>query len=429
MINRKTNLMPASIVWPFFLITSLFAWWGLANNMTDTLLAAFKRIMSMSDSQTALIQVVFYGAGYGLLAIPAAIFIKKYSYKSGVLLGLGLYIIGALLFYPAKLTANYYYFLAAIWILSGGLSILETAANPYIIAMGPEETGTRRLNFAQSFNPLGSIMGVFLSKLFILSELNSASAQERAAMNIRELQAIQSGELNAVTMTYVVVGLFLLITWILIAINKSMPKAYDNRGPLNLLPTFKRLIKNRHYVWGVIAQFFYVGAQIGVWSFTIRYVMQELNLNEADASSYYIAALVLFTISRFLCTWLMKFIAPGNLLAYLSVLAVLLSIIVVTSGGYPGVLALVGISGCMSLMFPTIFGLAVRGLGEDTKIGGSGVIMAILGGAVITQIQGFVSDFTQSINTAYLVPLICFVIIAYYGLAASKKDLPAVVSE
>ncbi|MBN2426383.1 MAG: L-fucose:H+ symporter permease [Calditrichaceae bacterium] len=429
MINRKTNLMPASIVWPFFLITSLFAWWGLANNMTDTLLAAFKRIMSMSDSQTALIQVVFYGAGYGLLAIPAAIFIKKYSYKSGVLLGLGLYIIGALLFYPAKLTANYYYFLAAIWILSGGLSILETAANPYIIAMGPEETGTRRLNFAQSFNPLGSIMGVFLSKLFILSELNSASAQERAAMNIRELQAIQSGELNAVTMTYVVVGLFLLITWILIAINKSMPKAYDNRGPLNLLPTFKRLIKNRHYVWGVIAQFFYVGAQIGVWSFTIRYVMQELNLNEADASSYYIAALVLFTISRFMCTWLMKFIAPGNLLAYLSVLAVLLSIIVVTSGGYPGVLALVGISGCMSLMFPTIFGLAVRGLGEDTKIGGSGVIMAILGGAVITQIQGFVSDFTQSINTAYLVPLICFVIIAYYGLAASKKDLPAVVSE
>ena len=420
--------MPASIVWPFILITSLFAWWGLANNMTDTLLAAFKRIMSMSDSQTALIQVVFYGAGYGLLAIPAAIYIKKYSYKSGVLLGLGLYIIGALLFYPAKLTANYYYFLAAIWILSGGLSILETAANPYIIAMGPEETGTRRLNFAQSFNPLGSIMGVFISKLFILSELNSASAQERAAMDIRELQAIQSGELNAVTMTYVIVGLFLLITWILIAINKSMPKAYDNRGPLNLIPTFKRLIKNRHYVWGVIAQFFYVGAQIGVWSFTIRYVMQELNLNEADASSYYIAALILFTISRFLCTWLMKFIAPRNLLAYLSILAAILSIIVITCGGYPGVLALVGISGCMSLMFPTIFGLAVRGLGEDTKIGGSGVIMAILGGAVITQIQGFVSDLTRSINIAYIVPMICFVIIAYYGLVASKKDLPDVVS-
>jgi len=185
-ISTSAPLIPKHILWSFILLTSLFAWWtslfawwGLANNMTDTLLAAFKRIMSMSDSQTALIQVVFYGAGYGLLAIPAAIFIKKYTYKSGVLLGLGLYILGALLFYPAKLTANFYYFLAALWILSGGLSILETAANPYIIAMGPEETGTRRLNFAQSFNPLGSIMGVILSKLFILSHLNSANAAFR----------------------------------------------------------------------------------------------------------------------------------------------------------------------------------------------------------------------------------------------------------
>jgi FHS family L-fucose permease-like MFS transporter len=422
--SHKTPLIPHHILWPFILITSLFAWWGLANNMTDTLLAAFKKIMSMSDSQTALIQVVFYGAGYGLLAIPAAIFIKKYTYKSGVLLGLGLYILGALLFYPAKLTANFYHFLAALWILSGGLSILETAANPYIIAMGPEETGTRRLNFAQSFNPLGSIMGVILSKLFILSHLNSADAEARAAMSTQELQSIQTAELNAVTTTYVFVGLVLLVTWILIAVNKSMPKASDTTGLINLIPTFKRLIHNRHYVWGVVAQFFYVGAQIGVWSFTIRYVMQELNLNEDNASSYYIAALILFTASRFICTWLMKYIVPGNLLAFLSILAIVFSLIVIFAGGYLGVYALVGISGCMSLMFPTIFGLAVRGLGEDTKIGGSGVIMAILGGAVITQIQGVVSDLTQSINLAYFVPLICFLIITYYGAVACRKDLP-----
>jgi FHS family L-fucose permease-like MFS transporter len=424
--NIREKLVPRHILWPFILITSLFAWWGLANNMTDTLLAAFKRIMSMSDSQTALIQVVFYGAGYGLLAIPAAIFIKKYTYKAGVLLGLGFYILGALLFYPAKFTANFYHFLAALWILSGGLSILETAANPYIIAMGPEETGTRRLNFAQSFNPLGSIMGVILSKLFILSHLNSANAEERAAMSSHELQTIQAGELNAVTTTYVVVGLILLVTWIMIAVNKSMPKVSDESGPLNLGPTFKRLVRNRHYMWGVVAQFFYVGAQIGVWSFTIRYVMQELNLNEANASSYYIAALILFTASRFICTWLMKYISPGNLLAILSGLAVVFSLIVIFFGGYPGVYALVGISGCMSLMFPTIFGLAVRGLGEDTKIGGSGIIMAILGGAVITQIQGIVSDVTQSINLAYFVPLVCFVIIAYYGAVASMKDIDTV---
>lgn len=422
--QKSAPMIPKEILWPFILLTSLFAWWGLANNMTDTLLAAFKKIMSMSDSQTALIQVVFYGAGYGLLAIPAAIFIKKYTYKAGVLLGLGLYILGALLFFPAKLTANYYHFLAALWILSGGLSILETSANPYIISMGPEESATRRLNFAQSFNPLGSIMGVVLSKLFILSQLNAANAEERAAMSVEELQAVQSHELNAVTTTYVVVGLVLLVTWALIAINRKMPKASDTSGPLNLIPTFKRLVHNRHYVWGVVAQFFYVGAQIGVWSFTIRYVMQELNLDEADASTYYIAALILFTLSRFICTWLMKYITPGSLLAGLSILAVIFSLMVIFIGGYPGVYALVGISGCMSLMFPTIFGLAVRGLGEDTKIGGSGVIMAILGGAVITQIQGFVSDSTQSINLAYFVPLACFVIIAYYGAVASKKDLP-----
>ncbi len=422
--QKSAPMIPKEILWPFILLTSLFAWWGLANNMTDTLLAAFKKIMSMSDSQTALIQVVFYGAGYGLLAIPAAIFIKKYTYKAGVLLGLGLYILGALLFFPAKLTANFYYFLAALWILSGGLSILETSANPYIISMGPEESATRRLNFAQSFNPLGSIMGVVLSKLFILSQLNAANAEERAAMSVEELQAVQTHELNAVTTTYVVVGLVLLVTWVLIAINRKMPKASDTSGPLNLIPTFKRLVHNRHYVWGVVAQFFYVGAQIGVWSFTIRYVMQELNLDEADASTYYIAALILFTLSRFICTWLMKYITPGSLLAGLSILAVIFSLMVIFIGGYPGVYALVGISGCMSLMFPTIFGLAVRGLGEDTKIGGSGVIMAILGGAVITQIQGFVSDSTQSINLAYFVPLACFVIIAYYGAVASKKDLP-----
>lgn len=460
--KQPARLIPFEILWPFILLTSLFAWWGLANNMTDTLLAAFKRIMSMSDGKTALIQVVCYGAGYGLLAIPAAIYIKKFSYKSGVLLGLGLYVIGALLFYPALLTYQYYphltyfFFLAALWILFGGLSILETAANPYICAMGPEETATRRLNFAQSFNPLGSICGVIISQMFILSQLSKASADERAAMSPEELESVQTGELNAVTMTYVVVGLILLVTWILILVTK-MPSASEEDKKLDLAATFGRLIRNRHYVWGVVAQFFYVGAQIAVWSFTIRYVMQELRLEEMDlpegvtseslAGGYYTTALILFVASRFVCTWLMKFMMPGNLLTFLSGIAVVCTLLVIFPVGGAvelpvpfveapillsvSVVALIAISGCMSLMFPTIFGLAVRGLGDDTKLGGAGLIMAILGGAVLTQIQGVISDFVGEeggINAAYWVPLIAFVIIAYYGAVACRKDLPPATS-
>ncbi len=428
--NHKSRLVPAGIIFPFALITSLFFLWGVANNMTDTLLAAFKRIMSMSDSQTALIQVVFYGAGYGLLAIPAAIFIKKYTYKAGVLLGLGLYSIGAMLFFPAKLTADFYWFLAAIWILSAGLSILETAANPYIISMGSDETGTRRLNLAQSFNPIGSITGILLSQQFILSKLNKANALERAAMNPEELQAIQNGELNAVTITYVTLGILLIIIWILIATNRKMPKTADAGGPLNFGTTFARLFRKKHYVWGVVAQFFYVGAQIGVWSFTIRYVMKELRFEEIElpagktaeqmAATYYLASLILFTLSRFICTWLMKFITPARLLTVLAGLAVVLTATVIYTGGIIGVYALVGISGCMSLMFPTIFGLACRGLGEDTKLAGSGLILAIFGGAVFTQLQGVVSDMTGNINLAFWVPLCCFVVIAYYGVVAKR---------
>ncbi len=426
--KKPVRVIPHHILWPFILLTSCFAWWGLANNMTDTLLAAFKKILSMSDFQTSWIQIAFYGS-YFCLALPAAIFIKKFTYKAGVLLGLGLFISGALLFFPASKTMTYFHFLAALYILAGGLSILETSANPYIITMGSDETGTQRLNFAQSFNPIGSILGIFLSKYFILSNLNSAGAEERAAMSPGLLKQIQSQELTAVMGPYVAVALFLIVLWILIATNKKMPRASDVGGKLKLGSTFKRLSRNRHYVWGVVAQFFYVGAQIGVWSFTIRYVMKELNLNEADASSYYLAALILFTASRFICTGLMRFMAPGNLLALLAFVAIGCTLTVIFAGGYVGVYALVGISGCMSLMFPTIFGLAVRGLGEDTKIGGSGLIMAILGGAVLTAIQGQVSDLSGSIHLAYFVPLVCFIVIAYYGAVACRKDLATSISK
>ena len=416
--SQTQRLVPKELLLPFILLTSCFAWWGLANNMTDTLLAAFKKILSISDFQTSWIQIAFYGS-YFCLAFPAAIYIKKFTYKSGVLLGLGFFILGALLFYPASLTMNYFHFLAALYILAGGLSILETAANPYIIAMGPEVTGTRRLNLAQSFNPIGSLLGVFTSKLFILSNLNSAGAEERAALSGEMLKQIQAEELSAVMGPYVTVALLLVLIWILIAVMK-MPKASDAGGSLELGSTIGRLVRNRNYMWGVVAQFFYVGAQIGVWSFTIRYVMQELGVNEEQASTYYIAALFLFTISRFICTWLMRFIKPGALLTLLSLIAIGLTLTVIFAGGHTGVYALVGISGCMSLMFPTIFGLAVRGIGQDTKIGGSGLIMAILGGAVLTAVQGLVSDMTGSIDMAFWVPAACFAVVAYYGIEAGR---------
>ena len=393
--------------------------WGLANNMTDTLLAAFKKIMSMTDFQTSWIQIAFYGS-YFLLALPAAIFIKKFTYKAGILMGLGLFVGGALLFLPASHTQVYGHFLTGLFVLAGGLSILETSSNPYIIAMGPEETGTRRLNLAQSFNPIGSILGVFLSKLFILSNLNSADAAERASMSKEQLEVVQTQELSAVMGPYVGVAFVLVLIWIMIAVVK-MPKASDVGASLDFLPTFKRLLKNRRYTSGVIAQFFYVGAQIGVWSFTIRYVMQELNINEANSSSYYLAALILFSLSRFIFTGLMKFFKPGNLLTISALLALVSTLFVIFGGGYVGVIALIAISGFMSLMFPTIFGLSVRGLGGDTKIGGSGLIMAILGGAVFTALQGHVSDITGSIHYAYFVPMACFIVIVWFGIFISRK--------
>lgn len=416
--NTKIPVIKSGNKWPFILITSLFFLWGLANNMTDTLLAAFKRIMSMTDFQTSWIQMAFYGS-YFLLALPAAILIKKYTYKTGVLFGLGLFILGALLFYPASITMVYGHFLAALFILAGGLSILETAANPYIISMGDEETATRRLNLAQSFNPIGSITGILLSKFFILSNLNLLDANQRASMDVTELKAIQSGELTSVMGTYVGVAFFLLLVWVLVKFTK-MPMVTDEVKKLDIIPTLKRLLKNKNYVWAVTAQFFYMGAQIGLWSYTIRYAMQELGKNEDASSVYYLASIILFSASRFVFTALMKYVKPRKLLLFSAMLGVLCTFVVIYGHGMFGVIALVLVSGCMSLMFPTIYGLGMAKLGNDSKIGGSGLIMAILGGAVLTGLQGVISDTTGSINLSFYMPLFCLAVVAVYAVLQKK---------
>lgn len=401
---------------PLFLVTLLFFSWGLAHNMTDTLLAAFKKILSLSDFQTSWVQLAFYGA-YFCFALPAALFIRRFSYKSGILLGLGLYIIGAFLFYPASLTMQYGSFLFALYVLAAGLSVLETAANPYILEMGDPKSATRRLNWAQSFNPIGSMTGVLLSKVFILSGLASAAADERAVMNETAVVAMQQDELSAMIGPYIGVASGLLVLWLIIAATK-MPVASDIHKTSDIahkkqsvLQVYRNLCKSRSYSFGLVAQFFYVGAQIGVWSFTIRYVMIELNLNEAAASSYYLYSLILFAGSRFFFTWLMRFVDPRVLLSGTAIMAVLLSIVVMMVGGMPGVCALVLISFCMSLMFPTIYALSMEHVKSDKQLAGAGQIMTILGGAILTSLQGYISDITGSVSWAYTVPMFCFVMV------------------
>lgn len=398
---------------PFVLVTSMFMLWGVANNMTDTLLAAFRKIMQMSDTQTTFIQMAFYGA-YFCIALPAALFIRKYSYKSGVVMGLILYAAGAILFLPAAWAASYAFYLIAIYIMAAGCSVLETTSNPYIMSMGSAETATRRLNIAQSFNPIGSITGILISKYFILQDIS----------------------LYSISGTYAALGGVLLVI-MLIMLFANMPEGRDaSHSTLEMVgqahdegsvgATFQRLMRNKRYFWGVVAQFFYIGAQIGAWSFTIRLVMKELNMVEAEAATLYLASIIGFCLSRFVYTWLMKYFAPQRLLAMGALLSAVCALAVVVTGGWVAVIALILVSVFMSLMFPTIYGLALGAVAvsehaDDTKIGASGLIMAILGGALLTPLQGMISD-AAGINISFVVPLVCFVVVLCYAISIQKSQ-------
>lgn len=387
---------------PFALVTSMFLLWGLANNMTDTLLAAFKRIMSMSDTQTSFIQFAFYGS-YFCFALPAALFIRRKSFKAGIILGLSLYSLGAILFMPAAYAASYGFYLVAIYIMAGGCSVLETSANPYILSMGSPETATRRLNIAQSFNPVGSIIGIMMSKYFILDDIS----------------------LYSISGTYAALGL-ILIGILVVMLFAKMPTGRDSGQQDGVRESFGRLLANRIYRRGVIAQFFYVGAQIGVWSFTIRLVMQETGWTEAEASTVYLVSIIGHCLSRFVYTWLMKWIAPARLLMAGGLLSTVTALCVVMGCGTGNFLliALVLVSTFMSLMFPTIYGLALGDIarGEhpnDSKIGASGLIMAIFGGAVLTPMQGYISD-NFGVYSSYLLPTFCFMVVTAYGAYATR---------
>ena len=405
---------------PFLLVSLLFLLWGVANNMNDTLLAAFKRIMSMSDLQTSLVQFSFYGA-YFCFALPAAMFIRRYSYKSGILLGLALYAAGTMLFFPAGEAASYGFYLVAIYIMAGGCAILETTANPYILSMGDQSTATRRLNIAQTLNPIGAICGILLSRHFILSELHGADAVARSRMGEEALAAVQRHELTSISGTYMLIGCILLTLLVVIACVR-MPSDRDRSDGAGIIPVFKELLQNRRWRYGVVAQFFYVGVQTGVWSFTIRLAMDRLGIMERDASMIFLYSIVAFTLFRFLFTWLMGFVRPVLLLAAASVAAVACTVAVITSQGWCSVVALVGISACMSLMFPTIYGIALNGInGENAKLAASGLIMAILGGAIITPLQARVSD-RFGIGVSFWVPVVCFLVVFAYSAGIIRKE-------
>ena len=376
---------------PFVLITSCFALWGFANDITNPMVKAFSKIFRMSVTDGTLIQVAFYG-GYFAMAFPAAMFIRKYSYKAGVLLGLGLYGLGAFLFYPAMLTGMYFPFLIAYFILTCGLSFLETSCNPYILTMGPESSATRRLNMAQCFNPMGSLLGMYVAMNFIQNSLDPMETAERAQLDTESFAALRDADLWILVKPYLAIGAVVVLMMVLIAI-VSMPRNGDKQRTTAFLPTIRRIFSVPKYREGVIAQFFYVGAQIMCWTFIIQYgtrIFMEQGMGEKDAEvlsqQYNIFAMILFCSSRFICTFLLKYFRPGALLGTLAVAAGLLTLGVIFCNGIAGLYCLVGVSGCMSLMFPTIYGIALEGMGEDAKFGAAGLIMAILGGSVLDAI-------------------------------------------
>lgn len=410
---------------PFILITSCFALWGFANDITNPMVKAFSKIFRMSATDGALVQVAFYG-GYFAMAFPAAMFIRRYSYKAGVLVGLGLYALGAFMFYPAKMTGEYYPFLIAYFILTCGLSFLETSSNPYILSMGTEETATRRLNLAQSFNPMGSLLGMYVAMNFIQAKLNPLDTASRAGLTPAEFEAVKEYDLSVLIGPYLAIGLVILAMFMLILFWR-MPKNGDKNHNIDFMPTLRRIFAMPHYREGVIAQFFYVGVQIMCWTFIIQYGTRVLMADgmaeqaaEVASQQYNILAMIIFCCSRFICTFLLRYVNTGRLLTVLAIVGGLLVVGVIGLQNIYGLYCLVGVSACMSLMFPTIYGIALTGLGDDAKFGAAGLIMAILGGSVLPPFQAAIIDQVEllgmpAVNVSFILPFVCFVVIAIYG--------------
>lgn len=426
---KNKSLIPKNLLIPFILITSLFALWGFANDITNPMVAAFKRVLELNNVQASLVQMAFYG-GYFTMALPAALFIKKYSYKTGILIGLGLYASGALLFFPAAAWESYFFFLIALYILTFGLAFLETTANPYVLSMGPEETATQRLNFAQAFNPMGALAGLFVAKEFILNALqsNNTDAEGNLIFNTLDESAkalIRTNDLMVIRNPYVMLGLVVIALAVVISIVR-MPESKSNNNALDFWPSMKRLGKNLNFVEGVIAQMFYVGAQIMVWTYIYQYA-EVLGIDNASAVNYAYTALLLFLVGRWICTYLLRYFLPSKLLLFFAILAGIFTLGAIFIQNIWGLYSLVGISFAMSLMFPTIYGIALDGLGEDAKYGAAFLVMAIVGGAIMPTLQGVILDIggpgyqdtlimgVPEVNFSFMLPFYCFLMVALFS--------------
>lgn len=430
----------------FILVTTLFALWGFANDITNPMVAAFKKVfIEINNTQSSLVQFAFYG-GYATMAIPAALFIRKYSYKSGILLGLALYSTGALLFLPAAITQNFYWFPVSLYILTFGLAFLETTANPYILSMGDPATATRRLNLAQAFNPMGSLLGMVVASKLVLRNLKAESyfnnitemlkakgvseetlpeaikAYIALPANAAEYAAMKTHDIAIIRNPYVILGVVVAIIFFVFLISKlPTQQKTDHIHPIE---SAKRLLKNRAWVGGVIAQTFYVAAQITCWTYIIQYAGRNCEFPAERAQDWNIVAMIIFLSSRFICTFLMKYLNARKLLTVLAIGGIILTTLTILLQNITGLVCLVGVSACMSLMFPTIYGIALDGLDEDAKLGSAGLIFAIVGGALMPMGAGwFIDQGTINIgltvlngeSAAFSLPLLSFIVIAIFG--------------
>ncbi|MGZ3305912.1 MAG: L-fucose:H+ symporter permease, partial [Asticcacaulis sp.] len=377
--------------------------WGMANNLNDILIPQFKKAFTLTNFQSSLVQSAFY-LGYFFLAIPAGLVMRRFGYKAAVLTGLSLFALGAFLFYPAAEVRKYELFLGALFVIASGLAFLETSANPLMTILGDEKHAAFRLNLAQAFNPLGSLAGIWIGKTYILSGLDIKTADDF----IRETKAVQH--------PYLIIGCVIVLWAVLVGISK-FPTAASTDTHEVTGKTKDSLLRHKHFLMGVVAQFFYVGAQVGIWSFTIRYAQAEIGITDKAAADYVFAALVVFAIGRFVGTGLMRFIPATRILGAFAIVNIALTAVAVFVGGHTGLYCMVAASFFMSIMFPTIFATSVRGLGPLTKMGSSLLVMSIVGGFILTNIMGYLMDL-RDVRTAIAVPLVCFVVIALYGLGS-----------
>jgi len=414
-----SHLFPAGHLVPFILVTVLFFLWGIPNNLNDVLIRHFMKSFEITRFQAGLVQSAFY-LGYFLLAMPAALLMRRAGYKSGFVTGLVLFGTGAFLFWPAALAGSYGFFLFALFVIAGGLSFLETASNPFIAQLGDADSSERRLNFAQAFNPLGAISGALIGTVFIFSGVE-LTPQEVAAQQARHsYEAYLRSETLRVVKPYLVIGAIALIWGILIwrtkfpAIQSEHESESGDRGHL------RGLLRYPHFLFAVVAQFFYVGAQVGTWSYFISYVQEYAHQSEKVAGYFLTGTLVAFGVGRFVAAWLMRFAHPGKLMGSYCVANIILLAVAVLKPGWVGFWCVFLTSFFMSLMFPTIFALGLKELGPNTKLGGSLLVMAIVGGAVLTPLMGFLSETTHSLALAYSVPLLAYLVIGIYSYWGSE---------